>query len=66
MKVHNNLGPLNNGGVDPASLNSYNLSSNQSSVGFKPDVHERISNIETCLNIKSDGRSNIDIYDKLK
>jgi len=64
--VNNNLGPLNNGGLDPASLNSYNLSNNINSVGLKPDVHERISNIETVLNIKSDGRSNIDIYDKLK
>jgi len=64
--VHNNLGPLNNGGLDPASLNSYNLSNNTNSFGLKPDVHERISNIETVLNIKSDGRSSIDIYDKLK
>ncbi|XP_060856152.1 MAP3K12-binding inhibitory protein 1-like isoform X1 [Metopolophium dirhodum] len=65
-KVNNNLGPLNNGGLDPASLNSYNLSSNSNSIGLNPDVQERISNIETVLNIKSDGRSNIDIYDKLK
>ncbi|XP_028044419.1 uncharacterized protein LOC113556178 isoform X2 [Rhopalosiphum maidis] len=65
-KVQNNLGPLNNGGLDPASLNSYNLSNNTSSVGLKPDLHERISNIETVLNIKSDNKSNIDIYEKLK
>jgi len=64
--VQNNLGPLNNGGLDPASLNSYNLSNNTSSVGLKPDLHERISNIETVLNIKSDSKSNIDIYEKLK
>jgi len=64
--VNNNLGPLNNGGLDPASFNSYNLSNNSYSVGLKPDVQERISNIETVLNIKSDGPSNIDIYDKLK
>ncbi|XP_025207442.1 MAP3K12-binding inhibitory protein 1-like isoform X2 [Melanaphis sacchari] len=65
-KVQNNLGPLNNGGLDLASLNSYNLSNNKSSVGLKPDVHERISNIETVLNIKSDCKSTIDIYDRLK
>lgn len=65
--MYNNLGPLNNGGLDPASINSYNLSNNNiNSVGLKPDVHERISNIETVLNIKSDDRSNIDIYEKLK
>jgi len=65
--VYNNLGPLNNGGFDPASINSYNLSNNNiNPVGLKPDMHERISNIETVLNIKSDGRSNIDIYEKLK
>lgn len=64
--MYNDVGPLNNGGLDPASLNSYNLSNNTNSVGIKPDVYERISNIETVLNIKSDGGSNIDIYDKLK
>lgn len=66
IKVHNNLGPLNNGGLDPASLNSYNFTNNLNSIGLKPDLHERISNIETVLNIKSDDLSNINIYDKLK
>jgi len=53
--------------LDLASLNSYNLSNNRSSIGLKPDVHERISNLEKVLNIKSDdNKSNIDIYNKLK
>lgn len=53
--------------MDLASLNSYSLSNNRSSIGLKPDVHERISNLEKVLNIKSDNsKSNIDIYNKLK
>jgi len=53
--------------LDLASSNSNNLSNNRSSIGLKPDVHERISNLEKVLNIKSDGsKSNIDIYHKLK
>jgi len=47
-------------------MNCSNLSNTINYVGLKPDVHERISNIEAVLNIKSDGQSNIDIYDKLK
>ncbi|KAE9525051.1 hypothetical protein AGLY_014465 [Aphis glycines] len=65
--VQNNVGPLNNGGLDLTSSNSYNLSNNRSSIGLKPDVQERISNLEKVLNIKSDdSKSNIDIYNKLK
>lgn len=29
-------------------------------------MQERISNLETCLNIKSNGDNNFDIYEKLK
>lgn len=61
--MHNDSGPLCNGGFDPASLNSYNLSASMNYVGSNSDVHERISNLETCLNIKSNGHT---IYDKLK
>lgn len=54
-------------GLDPASKNSYNLSINTSSLdGLKPDVLERISNLESCLNLKTDDHNNIDIYKKLK
>lgn len=65
--VQNNVGPLNKSGLDLVSSNSNNLSNNRSSIGLKPDVHERISNLEKVLNIKSDdSKSNIDIYNKLK
>lgn len=29
-------------------------------------MQERISNLETCLNIKNNGHNNFDIYEKLK
>lgn len=65
--VQNNAAPLNNGSLELASSNSYNLSNNRNSIRLKPDVHERISNLEKVLNIKSDdNKSNIDIYNKLK
>jgi predicted acetyltransferase len=62
--VVNHSGPQCNGGLDPASQNSYKLSSNENSIGQKPDVYERISNLEKCLNFKND--NDIDIYKKLK
>lgn len=54
-----------NGGFDPASENSYKLSIGTSFNGPNSDIHERITNLETCLNIKSEDQS-IDIYEKLK
>lgn len=60
-RVHNDSGPCNIE-IDSASGNNCTLSSNTNSV--KQDVHERISNLEKCLNIKCD--NNMTIYKKLK
>ncbi|VVC42698.1 Hypothetical protein CINCED_3A020614 [Cinara cedri] len=68
-KVHNAIGPLCNG-IDPASENSYSLSNHTSFTGPRTDLCERISNLESCLNIKSENSNNYkttaDIYAKLK
>lgn len=64
-KAHNSTGPLVNGGFDPSSENSYKLSSSLSELGANSDVHERISNLERCLNMKSENKD-FDIYEKLK
>lgn len=56
-------GPLNNGGLDLASKNSYKFNGNPNEI--KSDLHERISNIETCLNMEVDDQ-NYNIYEKIK
>lgn len=66
VKVHNTSGPQCNGGIDAASEYSCNLSNNTTLFESKPDVHERISNLEQCLNISNNSHNKIDIYEKLK
>lgn len=63
--MHNPSGPLLNCDQDSSIEKNFGLSSISCSVGEKSDVHERISNLEKCLNIKSN-EPNIDIYEKLK
>lgn len=52
--------------MNSVSDKRYKLSNNTSSVGIKPDIQERISNLETCLNIKNNDHNNYNIYEKLK
>lgn len=66
ITVHNQTGPLCNGGLDPASQSSYKLSSDAEYVGPKFGVYERVTNLEKCLNVKSDDTKNFNIYEKLK
>ncbi|XP_050442361.1 MAP3K12-binding inhibitory protein 1-like [Adelges cooleyi] len=61
-KVHNDSGPQCNGGFDPASKTSYEISK-QFNMGLKSDIRERISNLESCMKIKP---VEMDIYKKLK
>lgn len=63
--MNNITGPQCNGDFNLPSEKIY-TPNNTSSVGIKPDVQERISNLETCLNIKSNGDNNFDVYEKLK
>jgi len=65
-KVCNITGPLCNGGYDPASKNSYKLSINSKYDGPRPDVLERISNLEQCLNLPNDDHNQMNVYEKLK
>lgn len=62
-KVHNNSKPCNIQ-IDSGGKNKCTLSNNINSV--KPDLNERISNLEKCLNIKNDKSDNMNIYEKLK
>lgn len=64
-ELHNTTGPQLNCDRDSLIENNSESSSNSISVGQKSDVRERISNLEKCLNIKSN-QNNIDIYAKLK
>lgn len=66
IKVQNISGPQINGGLDPASTNSYKLSNNTNTIEPYQDVHERISNLEKCLNIPKNSYDKTDIYNKLK
>lgn len=69
--MHNSTGPLIDG-IDPASVNSYAISTGLDFTGPRSDIRERISNIERCINIKSEDdddscyKTNADIYKKLK
>jgi len=46
-------------------VNENNCTYNHNSVGLKLDVYERISNLETCLNIQNNN-DDMTIYEKLK
>lgn len=63
--ANNISGPLCNGGFDPASENSYKLKISNNFYGDKSDIYERLSNVETCLNMEVDDH-NINIYEKIK
>lgn len=65
-KAHNITGPLCNGGFDPASENSYKLSINSKYDGPRPDVLERISNLEQCLKLPNVDHNQMNVYEKLK
>lgn len=53
--------------MDSASENNSTLSNDTNSDGLKLDLYERISNIETCLNIESNNDDDkMTVYEKLK
>lgn len=68
--MNNITGPLCNGGIDPARKINYNLVNKTNFNGPRSDICERISNIESSLNIKNENtdnyKTNADIYKKLK
>lgn len=66
VKAHTTSGPQCNGGLDPASEYSCNLSNNTTLFESKSDVRERISNLEQCLNISNNSHNKIDVYERLK
>ncbi|XP_050525515.1 uncharacterized protein LOC126896617 [Daktulosphaira vitifoliae] len=61
-RVYNESGPQCNGGLDPASNTGYEISK-QLELNSKSDIYERITNLESCMNIKPLDKN---FYERLK